>query len=501
MRKNLPALFISILFFCAGCASGDYRFAVEKNVSHVFIEKDGSLLIDYNITFKNEGRTIDVVDVGFPTEAYGEVSADIAGETLTDIKPSSYISAGVEVHLGGKSIKKGESATIHVRGSNRRMAFADLVDQSYVSVEFSPTWFAPEFVEGRTHLEVNIHFPPGVGPDEVRWHDSRFTEAGLDRNGRVFYKWTQLGATQSRYTYGVSFPRRAVTGVNTGIHLPPPSAPPAASHKGGSPLPFFIFIGIIAAVVAIRFAAAAANKRSYLPPEAAIEGFGANDSLSPYEAAVVLEILLDRVIALIVFGMLRKNAIMILSEKPFTVVEGEDSARLLDPVEREVLEALKITDEKARESRLEIVLTKLVRDVNRRLTGYSREETRKLYEELVRDAVKDMETDKEGRCLKWAVLDKDFAEKFKGLPASEPEPSQKWYSPDYRPRTRPIYYSNVSLWFDRFPRHYISRPSFFAEQVAAVTNPLPVSSGSSGRSCACACACAGCACACAGGGR
>jgi len=93
-----------------------YRFSLDENISHVYINQDGSVDVEYWLTFTCQpgAHAIDIVDIGMPNGHYvlDSAVADIGGVQLTDIRPSEYVKPGVEVHLGGRSIKPGGQGTL-----------------------------------------------------------------------------------------------------------------------------------------------------------------------------------------------------------------------------------------------------------------------------------------------------------------------------------------------------------------------------------------------------
>ncbi|HRU94630.1 MAG TPA: hypothetical protein P5195_05305, partial [Anaerolineae bacterium] len=79
-----------------------YVFEVPELRMQVYVQPDASVKIEYDITFHNLGETIDVVDIGTPHENYdlNNMSASMNGVSLSDIRKSTYIDTGVEIHLG-----------------------------------------------------------------------------------------------------------------------------------------------------------------------------------------------------------------------------------------------------------------------------------------------------------------------------------------------------------------------------------------------------------------
>ncbi|MFX1319648.1 MAG: hypothetical protein ACFE9O_10985, partial [Promethearchaeota archaeon] len=84
----------------------NYDFTVNNETVQVFTETDGSVTINYSITFTNYGTDFDYIDIGFPNDYYnlGSVTAYWSLEgapfvELTDIDRSAYIAIGVEIFV------------------------------------------------------------------------------------------------------------------------------------------------------------------------------------------------------------------------------------------------------------------------------------------------------------------------------------------------------------------------------------------------------------------
>ncbi len=220
MRKKIVFIILSILisciFFSTLLANGKaqaYNFNVNSEKVNVYIEKDGSITIEYWITFTNKGEPIYVVDIGFPNEHYNidSVKADIDGHELTDIKPSTVIDIGVEIWLYPYEIASGNTKTLHVIGNNPEMIYEDYENNSLASVEFSPTWFDSDYASTFQYLEVNIYFPDGLSNGNiVKYHGEEFSGYSYDKDGDLIYTWIKTNVPMQQYTFGVSFPKSYV---------------------------------------------------------------------------------------------------------------------------------------------------------------------------------------------------------------------------------------------------------------------------------------------------
>ncbi len=605
-----------------------YRFSVDENISHVYINRDGSVDVEYYLTFTcaQHAHAIDVVDIGMPNSHYvfSSAVADINGEKLTDIRPSEYVKPGVEVHLGRHSIKPGEQGTLHFRINVGHMVYRDSEDANYASVEFSPTWFGSQYVTGTTHQEVHFHFPPGVTGDETKWHYRKFTSWDVV-DDRLVFTWVNPNAKAYRQTmYGVSFPRRYVDvtysaewtkflatlhrfidflessvlgwivsllGFVVGVYvlvrakvLPPIkirsglammliyatgvflfiglTAPEFLEPFGvcfpllALPLPIGLALWPIAAWVERR------NRMNYLPPTMSVEGVGVKRGLTAVEASILMQMPLDRVLTMILFGLLKKGAVEITSHDPLRLKRLDREGKKLRNYEKWFMEAIAPAGH-VHKTELRDAVVKLIKSVNRKMRGFSRKETVAYYRNIVARAwqqVKEAETpevkaqrfDDE---LEWIMLDRDFDERTEEVFRDEPVPVPQWLGrhilvSDVSRPSRPAvaapagggagargttggdraplrlptlpgatFANRLATQVEGVAAGLVSNVESFVSDVSRKTNPPPVrrplelgweskggsrgrrSGGGGGCACACACACAGCACACAGGGR
>ncbi|MGD8398785.1 MAG: hypothetical protein PVG11_08000, partial [Anaerolineae bacterium] len=471
-----------------------------------------------------------------------EVRASIDGAPVADVTSSPYVDDGVAVELGRNAIQPGNTGTLHVEATVRDMFYQDTEDETYASIEFSPTWFDGSFVRGSTYLQVYFHFPPGVGPDEPRYHDEAFTDAYVE-DDRVVYVWRNESASgSSQYTFGASFPQQYLA---EGVVQKAPAFTLDLSACCASPVWWFFLIGggwlffAIFGVLRQR-----RRKMDYLPPALAVEGTGVKRGLTAVEAAILLEAPLDRVMTMILFALLKKGIVAVESQDPLRLrirkPQPEDAK--LWYYERRFLSAVD-DDGKLDEKVLREMAIDLIGDVNKKLTGFSRRETKAYYEDIAARAWKQVAAadtpevlgERWSEGLEWTMLDDDWEDRTRDVFTGRPVvvPSWWWF---YRPwstgadrvstpgRTpsmptpagggTPVtlptlpgadFANTVVTGIENAANTVVSSVEGFTGGVTQTTNPPPKSSSSSSRgggySCACACACAGCACACAGGGR
>jgi hypothetical protein len=528
----------------------DYSFRVDETIVDLYIEPDGNVKIVYDLTFSPSfgSRPIDAADIGMPNSTYrvSDVRASINGVSLEDISNSPYVKPGVAVELGGQSIQPGQSGTLHVEATVQDMIYQDDDDPEYASLQFSPTWFDSQFVHGFTNLEVSFHFPPGVTGDETRYHSREFTTAGFE-NDRVVYTWVDETADASKQNvFGASFPKAY---LDEGVVQKPPAFTINFGSICSSPVMWFVLFG--GGWLAFTILGARSQKRrkmKYLPPSLAVEGTGVKRGLTAVEAAVVLEAPLNKVVTMILFGLVKKGVITVESEKPLRVAVTPDlpADTKLWYYERRFLKA--VGDNGAlKESTLREMTIDLIGDVNKKLTGFSRRETKAYYKDIAARAWGQVEAAdtpevlgrRWGDGLEWTMLDDDWDDRTRRVFHDRPVVLPHWWG-HYRPwgaaagRSTPSapaaprpapagggtpvtlptlpgadFANTVVGGIENAANTVVSSVESFTGGVTRTTNPPPKRSSSSsssssrsgGYSCACACACAGCACACAGGGR
>jgi len=553
MKKRL--LTIALVFILAfnittSASAQSYSFSLDREVVNVYWNADGTMSLDYQFTFTNQpgAHVIDFVDVGLPNNnyRYNTITADMNGNPVavsTDFQGSG---SGVAIDLGSGAIQPGQTGSVHVYvGEITDVIYPDENDENYASAVFSPTWFGSEYVFGSTDLTVTFHLPPGVKPEEPRWHGapSGFPDephTGLDHEGRVTYTWSNPNASGSaQYTFGASFPKTYVpaTAIVT---------PPAFDFSGlintiisslGQILCFgffiFMFLGspILAAIQGNR------RKLKYMSPRIAIEGHGIKRGLTAVEAAVLMEQPLDKVMTMILFGTIKKGSAEVLTRDPLQLKLADPLPDTLHPYEKEFLAAFRPgADAKGRRADLQKMMIGLVKSVSDKMKGFSRRESIDFYRNIMERAWQQVEQaaapEVKGQLydqnLEWTMLDRDYDDRtrrvftgpifvpmwwgrydptWRGAPASASGPAMPSQGRGSSALPGADFAASVVGGVQTFSQKVIGNVNDFTSRVTNVTNPppKPTSSGSrggrSGGGCACACACAGCACACAGGGR
>jgi hypothetical protein len=551
---SVLVLFV-LLAFPFRAAAASYSFALPREDVQAYWNADGTLSIDYTFVFQNDpdASPIDYVDVGIPNSNYdlSSITADVDGWPITDIQPSQYVDPGVALGLGSRSIPSGATGTVHTHiGRVSRVLHPDSGDSKYASAVFSPTWFDSSAVHGSTDLTVTFHLPPGVGPNDPRWHSNPTNwpgpgdpNTGIDDQNRVEYIWHSASANgYTQYTFGASFPASVVPASAIvqqsifdiiGAFLAPIIAVAAPCLCVGGFFLFIILLGVLGAWSQNQ------RKKQYLPPKISIEGHGIKRGLTAVEAALLAEQPLDRVMTMILFGLVKKGAATVASQDPLKLQITQPISDQLNPYEKDFLTAFQTDNLAARRKALQDVTINMLNGLSEKMKGFSRKETVDYYKTITEAAwqqvtaagtpeVKAQALDDN---LEWTMVDHDFDNRSRNIFGTGPVFVPMWwgrYDPHFGGGTATPMPSvgapggRISLphlpgadfagsivgGVQSFSKNVIGDLTGFTSRVTDKTNPVPIPTGSSsggwhggGGGCACACACAGCACACAGGGR
>ena len=506
----------SLLALTAFTASAQvYDFSIPEFSCKVEVLRDRSLEIEYDILFQcTPGfSSVDIVDIGFPSGDFrlDEIEAWIDGDPARRIYISSYIDDGVEVHLEGNAIDPGETGRFALQGNCRDMVFLDTEDDDYASMEFTPTWFDGDLLTGYSSFTLSVIFPEGSEPASVRHHDRPFTSSRLE-DGRVVYEWTETRKVDGSYTVGISFPDSRVEGPLTERPREPLLSREAKVKIAVFGV-FFLFFGLVGFVFIRSIIQAHRRKEQYLPPKLGLEGTGIKRGLTAPMAALLLEEKLERVLQLMIFGLLKKGCLQVEDGRLIKTgsIEGLRSYEktLMDLIPDGTLGAYRT------------MFTDMIEDLEKKMEGFSLEDTRRYYRSIIQDAwrmvVADGSAERAGRILgdrmQWLLVDENFHARVRQLPEERSVVLPAFIYGVFTGRLSiPVGPGGMSLSqacsqlagaLETTAANAVSGLSSMSAAVTSVTNPVPVyaSSGSSGSGCACACACAGCACACAGGGR
>ena len=563
----------------APVSAQDYAFQVTAMEVEAYIEEDGTLSLWYLYEFQNlpTGAPIEYVDIGMPSSSYSRsaIQAEVDGKPITKVESSPYVTNGFALNLDENAIQPGQSGTVTawISGVGDVVTPYDNGDrENYANFQFSPNWFDSQYDKSSgTAYRVTIILPPGVGdeegvyyyPDNWPGDDTPDDIGRTSAEDRMYYSWyTENANLHSQYTFGVAFPDQYIPMENIVKTIPSGSTPSSGpsgilstifSAFSGNFCCFgfgLLFMAIFGWSIYQGTVGAKKRKMKYLPPKMKIEGHGIKRGLTAVEAAILMEQPMDKIMTMILFGTIKKNAATVEQSEPLKLTVADPLPEGLHQYEIDFLNAFKESDAKRRTS-LQKMMVDLVKSVSKKLKGFSRKETIAYYEDIMRRAwkmVEEAQTPKVkseyyDQTLEWTMLDDDYAERTRRTFVGGPVFVPMWwprYSPTYRRNIGRLSGSTPSVGKVSSGGSSSSSPSLphipgsdfaagvvngvtgmsagvigsltsFTSGVTTRTNPIPVSSksgsggfrGGGGHSggCACACACAGCACACAGGGR
>lgn len=565
-RLSLVIIALFLIFVPAQAFAQSYSFRLDRQEVDIYWNEDGTAAVDYAFFFSNDpfASPIEYVDVAMPNPNFdvGSITAEVDGQRLTDISASGYqgTGTGVAVGLGQWSIPPGQSGRVRVFiGTISRVLFTDDQRDDYASAVFSPAYFDSSVVNGTTDMTVTFHLPPGVQPEEPRWHSAprgfpEAPETGFDEQGRITYTWHNPEAQPDRENqFGASFPLQYVPAQAV---RQPDLADRAAGQLGIS-LDTLIgfcmcggFFGFIALIIFLSARSTQRRKLQYLPPKISIEGHGIKRGLTAVEAAILLEQPLDKILTMILFAIIKKGAASVAKREPLELDFAQPPPEGLQSYEKQFLDAFRESKAVDRRRVLQDLMIDLVQSVSKKMKGFSRRETLAYYRDIMNRAwaqveaagTPEVKSQKYDEVMEWTMLDRDYdrrtREVFRTGPVFVPTwwsrydptfgrgvPSQPAGTPTVSPTSTPTGGGGVSLphlpgsdfaasmvrGVETFSAGVIGNVTDFTSRVTNKTNPVPVSTTSTrsgggsrpggGCACACACACAGCACACAGGGR
>ena len=584
----------------------NYLFSVPSVVFQVFVQPDGSARLVYDIEFENLGSTIDIVDIGVPNKNYqlSNFSASVDGRSLSDIRPSEYVKPGVEVHLGSGSIPSGQSGTLHVEFTMPDLVYQDLTSKDLASLQITPTWFDSQFVSGTTNLEIAVHLPEGVSIDELKWQGTPYDQTGIvDDRAVAVWLFNDTSFTGPEKV-GISFPKDAVSNVIdqnlfqlTALWYEGSGFAQAITavllliafsifyFRTTGATGFFLWLLLcgggawllvnnpltgplllIPMALLAWFAQSRYKKRrmrKYLPAIAQVEGGGIKRGLTAPEAAALLELPINKVLTLIIFGLLKKGALRQVVASPLTVElapdfvpaskdagksakakQRKDAAQTLGVALHTYEQGFLDTIEKHPRTALKDIhfdedIKAFLTGVAARMKGFDLSDTVEYYQAIVKRAVEQAKAI-EDIGQREQALDKDMEWILMDDGAPDVWITPTWhYSPIWarpsagsggggglsmgggsQPSTAPSF-GDVSRGFAGYAENTASSlaaaisPGSLPSGTGGVINLAGVDRGVSkvlssgggggggggGGSCACACAGCACACACAGGGR
>jgi len=479
-------LFLILLVVPAIASAQTLRFSVPELKMEIFIQPDASAEIKYDITFANNpaGDTIDIIDIATPHAGYtlSNMSATLNGFPVNDIRVSEFIDTGVEIHLQDHAIAPGEQGTLHFEFTMPDMVYQDTTQGDYASFQIKPTPFEPDFLQGTSDIWIAVHMLPGIAPDELLYQDVQFSDKiTFDEHSVAAWRWTE-GDLTDLDVVGVSFPRRGMSRVIEQSFLElvekwlvdNPQTRLLLStitlilfaivyfrFTWGTGISIFVLLaaGLIWILYAIPISVLLAlpfsillfalnerriftQKQHYLPAIAQVEGGGIKRGLTAPEAAVLLELPLNKILTLLLFGLLEKGICQQVQATPLTLAVSPEYISKEIPRKRRRGLRLKVAQdlgvvirsyEHAFLNRIEENKNIPVKDIDfaqpmknlinhtvRRMKGFDLSDTQDYYQKIIARAMKEAKSIGEipererylDRHLQWLLMDDDYPTVF-----------------------------------------------------------------------------------------
>jgi hypothetical protein len=487
LLRGIALLVVAVLLFSAGtprpAAAQSYSFYVRDLKLQVYALPDGTARLVYDITFQNTlgSHPIDIVDIGMPHADYdiGNMLASVDGQPINEITPSDLVKPGVSIYLGDRSITGDHTGTVHFEATLPKLIYQDVTHQGYASLRISPTWFDPDIVNGTTNVQIAIHMLPGIQPDELLYQLVPFTQKALYQDHAVaVWQWPSGHATQA-YLVGVSFPQRGITGgvvpqtvldlavqwlednpgIRTilGLVMIGLFAFVFFRFSGGTGVSVFVvlaavigyliyasaaaqlfFVPVLVALVIVNEVQLSRRRSAYLPAIAQVEGGGIKRGLTAPEAAALLEMPLNKVLTLIIFGLLKKGVLVQRQGTPLTVdVAGpfqataatqkarlqaaQDKGIVLHDYENDFLDEIQLQPGRAlQELNFSIPMKKFLQGVAGRIKGFDLSDTQDYYRSIIQRALAEakglgdvtMREEQLDRNFEWILLSRDYRTVF-----------------------------------------------------------------------------------------
>lgn len=530
-------LLMSSFFFFIPTAQCPSTYHIEKEWVKIWINKDdGTIDLQYNLTFVCDSGNFSWITIGQPNSEFtiGKCT-DENGQNLVNSKIINGWT-GINITLQSR-LFAGQKATIILVTRVNKMLWEDEWNPGNVGMVFIPSWWSCQ-VE---NLRIAVVLPGNVSQTEIRcspdWNDTDIE----DGNRFVYWEKSYL-IPNEQFQIGVSFPKQYVTYWYS----------KTVWDKIGETVKPFLGPAIALSIIAILAVVVVKNvkKFPYTQPQLFMEALGVRKGLTAVEAAILLDVDPRKVLTMILFGLLRKNAVEVIEAEPYLRLKILSTSDLYyyetgfidavikpSPLLADDTLAGTLSDKK-----LSDVINKLHAEVDEKVKYFCRADTIAYYRAVVGKAwtqVSAAETPEVkavqfNENLEWLVIDSRFKKRTNDLFREEEEiPSASawwlpyWFTyhspPSFRgtegqPMTPPTTLPAVQF-ADAVVTSIESTTNRIVKDIETFTRailPPPVSSSGEGRSppapvhsggcvcacasCACACACASCACACASGG-
>ena len=530
--KSMLLIMVSILFISLSFISPVYgpgTFHIEKQWIKIWINKDGTIDLLYNLTFVCDTGTFTLITVGQPNKDFmiwscvDQYNRSLAATKIVDDW------TGVEIHF--EELQAGQKITILLLTNVDRMVWEDEMNPGNVGMMFTPCWWPYAWIND---LKIAVVLPEGVGKNETLHGENKWDNLFSDpqEEGKLVAYWNQSNLPpDAKFPIATGFPKEYVDKWYS---------------KGPWDWLGGVLVSLVLPVVAISIIGIAAvvvfknlRRFPYSRPNFSMEALGVRKGLTAVEAATLLDVNPRRILTMILFGLMRKGAVKIVETKPKLRLQVISTAGLRY-YEDWFIDAIVFRSRVGTlsDERLSSLILKLLREVDKKVKYYCRADTIKYCKKTVEKAWKqvrkagtpEVKAEVFNEELEWLMMASRFKSRVKrAFRRGEEIPVRSsWWLPYWTTHYAPSRFRGVegkpvtaqSLPAVRFANaavttiestvgRIVTNVEAFSKRLIPVTSRAeakassPVSRGGcvcACASCACACACASCACACASGG-
>ena len=543
MVKRAPLILIALLIFTLAVSAAssvnaqNLVYSVDHEWAQIFINKDGTIDLIYNITVSVSQGTMHGFYVGQPNSDFTPgIAVDQNGNSLQVTDASGGGDYKVDVTLT-QPLTTGQSVWFQVTTNVAGMINNDTQNPGNYGMQFIPQWISDLPI---SDIRVQIVLPPGVSTDDVKTTEN-FYNGTSNLNDQLALYWEKPSIQPNeQFKVGVSFPASFM-----------PNYVPTKSGSGGLDFGTFgALVGVFAllfVIVVFLLVVRGFRKFSYTSPKLGMETLGVKRGLTAVEASYLLDLKPPQVITEILYSLLQKRAVWAQEIKPSLKL------KVLPPFENKTgptdnplryyeidfLNSLKV-DGSLDEEKLAHTIMFLRDTVEQKLQGYSRTDTVDYYRKIASQAWTQVEqagtvelaANAYDEQLLWLLLDPNQRTRTETVfrdRVIQPNPLWFWWWYGYTTyHPHPTYSPNVNVPTQSGPPPQIPGADFannIATAVEGTSNSIvlnlekfanaivppppkvshePAHKGAdcvcACHACACACACVSCACACAGGG-
>jgi hypothetical protein len=431
---SLFIIFITLSLAPHAYAQETYSWQV--NYQHVVldIDRSGSVWMTYEVDAN--------IQQGVWTEVW--IPVTVSNMQVSDVvddngKQHAFALDSGQIKTQGWDLQPGDH--VYLRINSTLPGFVYIADKpGYDIVTFVPPWWDMYIAD----TQVKFYLPGDVPKDQVFTGQKLYDNFGVEDNRTWVYFENKNLAPNEQFQVAVSFPDTymapgAVAAKATEVPYIPPISGGLLDALLSCSCPGIFMLLII--VIIIGSIAGSFMRQPYSSPVVSMDGIGVNKNLDPVEAATLLRVDPRRVLTMIMFGMMKKGNIKLVSTDPIRV----ELASRKDLNYYEKLFADAIDRHVLLESRLLECFKVLARRVVDKTRPYCRKDTEDYYRSKIDEAwaeIKAVDTpelklEKYDTNMFWLMADEQFTKKTTDYVARAPGsdtiyvPSHYWWYPYY----------------------------------------------------------------------